>query len=63
MIRFSEALKGVVLEMFGTGNGPTSPSLLDAIREADTKGIVVVAVTQCVRGGVAIETVRLLIVI
>lgn len=46
-------LQGLVLECFGTGNAPDKdPDLLAAIREATERGVVVVVVTQCARGGV-----------
>ena len=61
MIRHSTSLKAVVLEMYGTGIGPLNRgsdkgSLLSAIIEAKTKGIVVVAVSQCIQGGVSLDT-------
>lgn len=57
LVRHSVSLKAIVLEMYGTGNGPsTKTPLLNAIREARAKGIVVVALSQCVRGGVLLET-------
>jgi L-asparaginase len=37
---------GIVLEMYGTGNGPISQNFLDAIRALANKGIVIVAVSQ-----------------
>lgn len=45
-------LKGVVLETFGAGNVPTSPWLIDVIKQAVCKGIVVLNVTQCLGGKV-----------
>ena len=57
LIAHSTELKAVVLEMYGTGNGPSSKeSLLSAIKMAKEKGMVVVAISQCLRGGVALET-------
>lgn len=46
-------LKGVVLETYGAGNAPGEKWFLDIIREAIEKGIVVVNVTQCPFGRVA----------
>ena len=44
-------MRGVVLESFGTGNAPDDrPDLLDAIREACERGVVIVNVTQCTKG-------------
>lgn len=47
-----EGLKGVVLETFGSGNAPTHPWFLKAIKEALQKEIIVVNVTQCTSGKV-----------
>lgn len=57
LIAHSTELKAVVLEMYGTGNGPSSKeSLLNAIKMAREKGMVVVAISQCLKGGVSLET-------
>lgn len=46
-------LQGLVIEAYGAGNGPAQDrAFLDAIEEAVGRGIVVVVVTQCVRGSV-----------
>jgi L-asparaginase/Glu-tRNA(Gln) amidotransferase subunit D len=45
--------------MYGTGSGLVTPVFLDSIREARRRGIVVVAVTQCLHGGVSLDTVSL----
>lgn len=45
-------LKAAVLTTFGSGNGPTDPAFLDALREARGRGIALVNVTQCVGGRV-----------
>lgn len=45
-------LKAVVLEAFGSGNGPTGKAFLDVLRAARQRGIVLVNVTQCVGGRV-----------
>jgi len=47
-------LKGVVLEVFGSGTAPSSPSFLREIHRAVERGIAVVAVSQCPRSGVEI---------
>jgi L-asparaginase len=57
IIREAVDLKGLVLEMYGTGSGFVTPVFLESIREARRKGIVVVALTQCLHGGVVLETV------
>lgn len=43
-------LKGVVMKTFGAGNGPTSESFLETIKEAVNRGIVIVNVSQCDNG-------------
>lgn len=46
-------LRGLVLETYGSGNGPDNqPALLRVLRRAHEAGIVVVNVTQCHRGRV-----------
>ena len=47
-----EGLKGVVLETYGSGNAPTSPWFINAIKKAIDKGVIVLNVTQCKAGGV-----------
>lgn len=58
VVRNSASIRGIILEMYGTGNGPSVEPLLMAIREARSKGIVTVGVTQCLRGGVLLTTVH-----
>jgi L-asparaginase len=43
-------LRGVVLETYGAGNGPTEGWFLDPVREAVDRGVVVVITTQCRAG-------------
>jgi L-asparaginase len=43
-------LRGLVLEAYGAGNGPTDAWFLDPLREAVDRGVVVVATTQCRAG-------------
>lgn len=46
-------LQGLVLEAFGVGNGPRHDrAFLDVLRAGCDRGVVVVAVTQCLRGTV-----------
>lgn len=47
-----EGLKGVVLETYGSGNAPTSPWFINAIKKAIDKGVIVLNVTQCKAGSV-----------
>ncbi len=45
-------LRGLVLEAYGAGNGPTEPWFLDPLRSAADRGVVVVVTTQCRAGSV-----------
>uniref|UniRef100_A0A8C3YFW7 asparaginase n=1 Tax=Catagonus wagneri TaxID=51154 RepID=A0A8C3YFW7_9CETA len=45
-------LKGVVMETFGSGNGPTKPDLLHELRAATERGLVIVNCSQCLYGTV-----------
>lgn len=58
----SHPIRGVVLETFGAGNAPQRPDLIEALKEACDRGVVVVAISQCVKGSVsdAYETARTL---
>lgn len=47
-----QELRGVVLESFGSGNMPTSPWLINAIRKATKRGIILMNVSQCPGGKV-----------
>lgn len=46
-------LKGVILETYGSGNAPTEEWFVDLLRQSISRGIVVVNVTQCIGGSVA----------
>lgn len=50
-----EGLRGVVLETFGSGNAPTSEWFIAALREAIARGVIIVNVTQCTGGSVAMN--------
>ncbi|MDJ0780942.1 MAG: asparaginase [Desulfosarcinaceae bacterium] len=46
-------IRGVVLETYGVGNGPSSDGdLLEAIRAASRRGVLIVNCTQCLQGRV-----------
>ena len=45
-------VKGIVLRTYGTGNAPTWPWFVNAIRETVERGVVILNITQCVNGGV-----------
>lgn len=46
-------LRGIVMRTFGSGNAPQQPWLLRLLREASMRGVVVVNISQCVAGTVA----------
>lgn len=54
--------RGIVLETFGAGNAPQKSDLMAALKQACDSGMVVVAITQCLKGSVsdAYETGRTL---
>ena len=43
-------LRSIVMRTFGSGNAPHSEWLLDALREGTRRGLVIVNVSQCLRG-------------
>src|SRR5688500_7125352 len=45
-------LKAVILETYGSGNAPTSPSLLKHLKEAISSGVLVLNISQCPGGRV-----------
>ena len=47
-----QPVKALILRTFGIGNAPESPELLEVLRKADEKGIVLVNLTQCIQGRV-----------
>jgi L-asparaginase len=48
----TKGLKGLVLETFGSGNAPSDPGFIQALKTALDKGLVILNVTQCVTGTV-----------
>ncbi len=48
-------LRGVVMKTFGTGNSPNHPWLLEILKDAIDRGIVIVNITQCASGTVEME--------
>ncbi|KDR73574.1 hypothetical protein GALMADRAFT_1337020 [Galerina marginata CBS 339.88] len=56
-------IRGVVLETFGAGNAPQRADVMEALKEACDRGVVVVAISQCAKGTVsdAYETGRTLL--
>ncbi|XP_039732499.1 60 kDa lysophospholipase [Pteropus medius] len=45
-------LKGVVTETFGSRNGPTKPDLLQELRAAAERGLIILNCTHCLQGSV-----------
>lgn len=54
-ILLGSEVKGVVLETFGAGNAPTAPWCTELLSEVISRGIVVVNVSQCKDGAVAMH--------
>ncbi len=51
-----EPVRGLVLETYGSGNAPSRDAdLLSALAEASARGVVIVNVTQCLRGTVRMD--------
>jgi L-asparaginase len=48
-------VRGVVLQAFGEGNAPSTPSFLQALRRAHDRGVVIVDGTQVVQGSVNVD--------
>ena len=51
------------METFGSGNAPNKRDLLEVLEEACSRGVVIVAISQCTKGSVsdAYETGRALL--
>lgn len=50
-----QGLKAVVLETYGAGNAPTADWFIRPLEEAIARGVVVLNITQCKGGGVAMD--------
>ncbi len=48
----SPNLRSIVMRTYGSGNAPQKPWLLEALDEANDKGIVIINITQCAAGPV-----------
>jgi L-asparaginase len=48
-------LKGIILELYGAGNAPKDTDLIDSVKSAVSRGVVVVIVSQCPRGVVDLQ--------
>ena len=49
----SPHLRGIVMRTFGSGNAPQLLWLMDVLREATDRGIIIINITQCAAGPVA----------
>ncbi len=50
----ADPIEGVVLQCYGAGNVPNNrKDIMEAIREAADRGVIILSVTQCVSGGVS----------
>jgi L-asparaginase len=47
-----QGLRSLIIETFGSGNAPTFPWFIDSVRKITGSGIVVLNITQCLRGEV-----------
>ncbi|WP_127959329.1 asparaginase [Serratia microhaemolytica] len=47
-----QPVKALILRCYGVGNAPQKPELLDELRAATLRGIVVITLTQCISGRV-----------
>jgi L-asparaginase len=45
-------LRSIVMRSFGSGNAPQTPWMLDLLKEATQRGVLVVNISQCVSGNV-----------
>lgn len=45
-------MRALVFESFGSGNAPTNPWFIDALKAAIDRGLIIVNVTQCIGGSV-----------
>ena len=52
----NSGIEALIIECFGSGTGPSdNPAFLASLQRAQENGIVVVAITQCHEGGVALD--------
>lgn len=48
----SKEIRGIIMRTFGSGNAPQAPWLMHMLKEAATRGVVIVNISQCVAGTV-----------
>jgi L-asparaginase len=51
----TQGLRSLIIETYGSGNAPTFPWFIDCIKKITDSGIIVLNVTQCLRGEVDAE--------
>lgn len=51
-VLMAKEVRGIVMRTFGSGNAPQAPWLMNALKEAAQRGIVVVNISQCMAGSV-----------
>lgn len=51
----THGLRALIIETYGSGNAPTKPWLMEILREAIAKGVLIFNVTQCHAGSVDME--------
>jgi len=57
IIGHTPTLRGMILQVYGTGNAAQrNGSFMAAVQAAIRKNIIVIAATQCAKGGVRLET-------
>jgi len=52
----TEGLRALVLETFGSGNAYMDSWFINSLAEADKRGVILLNITQCKGGGVAMDT-------
>lgn len=51
----SRDIRGIVIRSYGSGNAPKYPWLLRVLKEASARGVIVVNISQCLRGTVEMD--------
>lgn len=50
LIESNPGIKGIVMKCFGNGSAPTTNEFLETIKDINSKGVVIVNITQCSKG-------------
>jgi L-asparaginase len=53
-----DRVRGLILEMYGSGAAPDDEEILKPLRDAASRGVAIVSTTQCLRGRVDMERYR-----